>query len=123
MTNWERQTEHRLNLERIVVTAQATAQVRGQRYAAVIGVAGLLASGAAAVSGHEASAIALAGIDFGGLAGVFIFNKYREGKDLEAKAEQVPDPSSDRPRRKQAELPKGRPTPQQPRKKRGRGKR
>lgn len=111
--NWERQTEHRQSLERTVVAAQSTTQVRGQKYALVLGVTALLVSGAAAVTGHEATAIAITGMDFLSLGGAFVYSKRKESQELAAKAEQVPDPGARSSR--QAELPKGKPTAPRPR--------
>lgn len=120
MTQWESQTNHRQQLEKTVITGQTKLQTRGQVFAAVIGIGGLIAAAVVGVWGSSAAAVAIASVDIGTLAGVFIYGKNRQGEDLAAKNAAVPDPHAEQPKLPPTP-PKGRPTP--PRKKANRKKR
>jgi hypothetical protein len=61
-----------------------------------------------------AAAIAVVGIDFVGLGGVFVYARRSNVEEARRKQEAVPDPSEPPPRASQS-LPKGRQTPSQPR--------
>lgn len=113
MAAWETQTQHRQTLERTVVATQSTTQVRGQRYTLMLGIVALVVAGVLGITDHEWAAVAVVSMDFLGLGSVFVFSRIRDARDLQMKAQQVPETSampSDR-----AQLPKGRPTPQRPR--------
>jgi len=82
----EKQAEHRMQLENHVAREQMKQSGRGQIFALVIGLAGILSAAVVGSLGHTAVAIALATGSLGTLAVTFIVGKSRERASRQAKA-------------------------------------
>lgn len=123
--NWERQTTHRQHLETTVVTAQSKSQLRAQPYAFALGALVLLVALVLGLTGHDGAAVAVVGLDFLGLGGVFVYGRHSNVQEARRKAAAVPDPVDPRsgslPPGKSS--PKGRPTPTQAKRRKKKGRR
>lgn len=120
--SWERQTVHRQRLETTVVTAQSKSQLRAQPYTFALGALALLVAGALGLSDHEAAAVAVVGIDFFGLGGVFVYGRISNVREARRKETAVPDPVPRQPPAAQS-LPKASVTNAQPNRKKKRRRR
>ena len=70
---WEKQSDHRMALEKTVVEGDTRRANWGLVSATVISLAVIAVSGVLAMHDHETVAAVLAGVDIAALAGVFIY--------------------------------------------------
>lgn len=82
----ERQAEHRMQLENHVAREQMRQSGRGQIFALVIGLTGVLAAAFVGALGHTAVAIAIATGSLGTLAVTFLVGKRQERQSRQSKA-------------------------------------
>jgi uncharacterized membrane protein len=82
----ERQAEHRMQLENHVAREQMKQSGRGQIFALVIGLTGVLAAAFVGSLGHTAVAIAIATGALGTLAVTFLVGKRQERQSRQSKA-------------------------------------
>lgn len=99
LRQWESQGQHRQELEKLVVTAQAKTQVRAQPYTLALGGIALACATVLGLAGQTWLAGAIVTLDFTGIGAAFIVSRKREEKELKDKAEQVPEePAPPRPK-------------------------
>jgi uncharacterized membrane protein len=82
----EKQAEHRMQLENHVAREQVKQSGRGQIFALVIGVTGILSAAVIGAMGHTAVAIAITTGSLGTLAVTFLVGKRQESASRQAKA-------------------------------------
>lgn len=121
--NWERQTVHRQGLEAKVVAAQTTSQLRAQPYTFALGALALVVAAILGITDHEAAAVAVVGLDFFGLGGVFVFGRISNVREMRRKAAAVPDPTPPQQASPNRTLPKGQVTQPRPQPNSGKKKR
>jgi uncharacterized membrane protein len=73
IARFEKQSDHRMALERAVIDGENRRSNRGQWIAGGLGLVALLVAGTLGITGHETAAVAVVGIDFASLAGAFIY--------------------------------------------------
>ncbi|PAW74299.1 MAG: hypothetical protein B9S26_01425 [Opitutia bacterium Tous-C4FEB] len=81
----EKQAEHRMQLENHVAREQVKQSGRGQIFALVIGVTGILSAATIGTMGHTAVAIAITTGSLGTLAVTFLVGKRQERTSRQAK--------------------------------------
>jgi hypothetical protein len=81
----EKQAEHRMQLENHVAREQVKQSGRGQVFALVIGVTGILSAATIGTMGHTAVAIAITTGSLGTLAVTFLVGKRQERASRQAK--------------------------------------
>jgi len=81
----EKQSDHRMDMEKIVVNRELNQSGRGQNYALIIVILVLIASFSLIYLGHEVAGGVLGVVDLVALASVFIIGKYGQKKDLQGK--------------------------------------
>lgn len=81
----ENQSQHRMQLENHVVHAQLSQSKRGQTFAFVLGLTGLLVATFLAYNGHETTACVLGGGSLVALASAFLGGKSTQKKEIEEK--------------------------------------
>jgi len=81
----EKQSEHRMQLENHVAREQVKQSGRGQVFALVIGVSGILSAATIGTMGHTAVAIAITTGSLGTLAVTFLVGKRQERTSRQAK--------------------------------------
>ncbi|MFW6275566.1 MAG: DUF2335 domain-containing protein, partial [bacterium] len=82
VTVFEKQSDHRMQLEKKVITSQTTQSLLGQIFGFVIAIVFLIAGIYLVVNGHEAAGITIFGLDIVGLVTVFVIGKRKQKKDL-----------------------------------------
>ena len=85
MSQAERQSAHRMQLENKVIGSQISQSKTGQWMAFIITLVALGITCYLALTGHETTAGFLASTTIIGLASVFIYGKKEQKRDLEAK--------------------------------------
>lgn len=98
--SWERQTTHRQKLEATVIAAQTRTQLRAQPYTFALGALALVVAAILGITDHETAAVAVVGLDFFGLGGVFVYGRMSNVREARRKEAAVPDPSPPRPSQK-----------------------
>lgn len=91
LAQWEQQTQHRQRLEALVVGTEARTQERGQHYTLALGVVALVVAGVLGVTGHDGAAVAVMGIDFATLGGVFFLARRHDEQERRRKSAAVPE--------------------------------
>lgn len=81
----EKQSDHRMEIEKTVINRELNQSGRGQNYAVFIVVVVLLASFTLIYLGHDVAGGVLGGIDLVALASVFVIGKYGQKRDLAKK--------------------------------------
>lgn len=82
----EKQTDHRIDIEKQAVGGENFRATAGIFAALVIALSGLWTAYSLAMNGHEATAIAVAGMDFASLVGAFVFGRLHQAKERVEKA-------------------------------------
>lgn len=85
MIGFEKQLEHRISIENVVIRSQANQGLRGQWFAFVIALFVLAASFYLILSGFEIAGTVLGSIDLVALVAVFITGKMYQSKNLSEK--------------------------------------
>lgn len=85
ITQFEEQSRHRREIEKIVVNSESKESRRGQIFAFIIGMTGLGLAFVSAILGYNTFAITLASTTLVGLVSAFIVGKKIQTKDLEEK--------------------------------------
>ncbi len=85
----ENQATHRIDIESHVIRSQQSQSARGQNFALVIGMTGLILGFIAIICGHDTAGATLGGVTLVGLVTAFITGKSSQKKDLERK--KIPD--------------------------------
>jgi uncharacterized membrane protein len=83
----ERQSAHRESLEAKVVAGNIANQARGSIFAFIICLVALIGGFTLIATGKSASGLAAIISSLGALAGVFIYGKYQQRKERQAKSE------------------------------------
>src|SRR3989338_7839901 len=83
----EKQSDHRMDLERKVVNSNISKSYLGMILGTVIAVCGLLVAKEISVNGHPWAASAIAALDLGGLIGVAIYNGEIQKQEREKRRE------------------------------------
>lgn len=81
----EKQSEHRMECEKKVISTELNQSGRGQNYALIVVLAVLCASFWLINTGHDTAGTVLGSIDLVALATVFIVGKYMQKSDLRNK--------------------------------------
>lgn len=81
----EKQSDHRMEMEKTVIGRELNQSGRGQNYAVIIVILVLLISAALIYTDHDLAGGALGVVDLGAIAWVFIAGKYAQKKDLAKK--------------------------------------
>jgi uncharacterized membrane protein len=79
---FEKQSDHRISLEKRVVWSQTFQSVMGQIMGFIIAIVFLIAGFYLVINGHEAAGITIFGLDIVGLVAVFVVGKYQQKKSL-----------------------------------------
>ena len=93
LESMQQQTTHRQALESKVIDTQTTTQRRAQPYTFALGALALLVALVLGMNDHEAAAVAVVGLDFFGLGGVFVYGRISNVREARRKEQAVPDPS------------------------------
>ena len=91
MRQAENQSAHRINIETVVVTSQQSLSSRGQSFAFIIGMVGLLLGFIAIMSGHEWAGVTISGGAVVSLVYAFITGQNNQKKDLASKRPRAED--------------------------------
>lgn len=83
----ERQSEHRMALEKVVITAQQKQSGRGQIFGLVIGLFGIAMGAVVTLQGHDVVGGAIAGTTVVSLVYAFISGQRAQRRDLADKSE------------------------------------
>lgn len=86
VVQFEEQSRHRREIEKIVIKSQSSESKRGQIFAFIIGMTGLGLAFISALLGHNAFAITLASTTIVALVSAFIVGKKKQSKDLKEKS-------------------------------------
>lgn len=86
VVQFEEQSRHRREIEKIVIQSQSSESKRGQIFAFIIGMTGLGLAFTSALLGHNAFAITLASTTIVALVSAFIVGKKMNSKDLKEKS-------------------------------------
>ncbi len=78
----EKQSEHRMAIEKTVINRELNQSERGQNYALFIVVLVLIVSCILIYLGHDVAGSVLGAVDLVALASVFVIGKYAQKKDL-----------------------------------------
>jgi uncharacterized membrane protein len=81
----EKQSDHRMELEKTAITGQLKESNRGQIFALVIGLTGLVGAFALSILGHDIVAGAFLTAPIFSLATAFIRGKHKQNKELKEK--------------------------------------
>lgn len=84
LTRMEKQSDHRMELEKMVVPQQVKQSSRGQWFGLIIGLAGLGVSLVMALTGHDVTAGIIGGTSVLGLVTVFVTGQRIEKKERKA---------------------------------------
>ena len=82
---WERQTTHRQDLERIVVNSNVGHARVGQWLAFLLALAGMAIAGLLIYTGHSVKGFSLVVGELVGLAGLFLYQRRRQEHELATK--------------------------------------
>lgn len=82
----EKQSDHRMQLEKLAVKSDVNRANRGLIAAFVLSLAFLVAGARLVHEGHDTAGAAIVGIDIAGLAGAFIYGTSQRKKEREKKA-------------------------------------
>jgi uncharacterized membrane protein len=85
VTMAEKQSDHRMELEKTAIKEQLKQSGRGQKYGLFIGVFGILVAGFLAYTGHDWVAGIFGTSTIVGLVAVFVLGKKKQEKNLEEK--------------------------------------
>lgn len=83
VTVFEKQADHRMSLEKIVVGRQTFQSLLGQIFGFIIAIVFLIAGIYLVINGFETAGIAIFGLDIVGLAAVFVIGKRSQRKKLD----------------------------------------
>ena len=86
----EKQSAHRMELEKIVITSGAASSVRGQWFGLFVALFGLLVTLILGLLGREIAATVVGAIDLVGLAGVFIYGSRKKASERKQAREESP---------------------------------
>ncbi|MGA2053342.1 MAG: DUF2335 domain-containing protein [Opitutales bacterium] len=90
----EKQSAHRREIEKIVITSQQNQSGRGQFLAFGIGIFGLGVAGVCIYAGHDAAGAALGGSTLVSLVWAFLKGKTEQKRDLQDKNKQPSVPAT-----------------------------
>jgi uncharacterized membrane protein len=82
VTVFEKQSDHRMQLEKKVITSQTTQSLLGQIFGFVIAIVFLIAGIYLVINDYEVAGITIFGLDIVGLVTVFVIGKRKQKKDL-----------------------------------------
>ncbi len=82
----EKQADHRISIEKTVITAQQKQSARGQIFALIIGMFGIGVGATVVLLGHDAVGGAIAGTTVISLVYAFISGRRSQRRDLDKKA-------------------------------------
>lgn len=71
----EKQSDHRMKLEKTVIPAQQRESARGQIFGLIVAITGILIGGACILTGHDVAGATVIGIDLLGMVTVFVTGK------------------------------------------------
>lgn len=80
---FEKQSDHRMSLEKTVVKGQINQSLLGQIFGFIIAIVFLIAGIYLVINGHETAGISVFGFDIVGLTAVFVIGKRSQKKKLE----------------------------------------
>lgn len=83
VTVFEKQSDHRMNLEKKVVGRQTFQSLLGQIFGFILAVVFLIAGFYLVIDGHEVAGITIFSLDIVGLVAVFVIGKASQKKKLE----------------------------------------
>jgi uncharacterized membrane protein len=89
MQAFEKQQDHRQTLEKTVIQGNVKAETRGQWMGLAVSICVLILSGYIAHAGNPAAGGAVAIGDVAALAGVFVYGKHAQRRELEDKRERA----------------------------------
>ena len=92
MKQVEAQTNHRIEIEKIVITGQKNQAFRGQFFGLIIALSGIALGTYAAMNGHDGFGGVLVGGTLVSLVYVFVVGKEKTSDDLSAKRDQMDKP-------------------------------
>lgn len=84
---WEQQTSHRQELEKIVVNSNVSRAAIGQWLAFGLALGGMVIAGLLVYTGHSVKGLSLVIAELVGLAGLFVLQKRRQEQELAQKRE------------------------------------
>jgi uncharacterized membrane protein len=87
----EGQQRHRQELEKTVITGNVKSETRGQYIGGTLCVLVLLLGSFLAYTGKQIAGSVFVGTDLAAIAGVFVYGKHQQQKDLEKKNDQFRD--------------------------------
>ena len=92
MVVFEKQSNHRMDLERSVVMSQQNQSSLGQIFAFILGMTGLVVACILGVTGHDWAAVGIGGTSLVALVTTFIAGKKQQTKSLDEKRPNVQSP-------------------------------
>lgn len=90
LTNFEKQSAHRMELEKGAISHERKMGSRGQIFGLTVALVGLLLGGLLVWSGREIYGTILATGDLVALVGLFIYGKESSKRELKRKTQQIP---------------------------------
>jgi uncharacterized membrane protein len=84
---WEKQTDHRQDLEKSVINNDILISRMGLLFAFLIGISGIVGGVVIALSGHEVAGSIFSGVSLVSLVSTFIYGTNKKNKQIEKKKE------------------------------------
>lgn len=83
--SFEKQSQHRMDMEKGVVESQQRQSTRGQHYGLIVALVFIIIAGILAYTGHDTAGIILGTVDLVALVTVFIVGKSNQRRSLKEK--------------------------------------